>query len=147
MTNSKLEFALEQKELLLIKIADLTKQMEVRTKQKEIRLENLPAQRQVLLDRMEKCRLMIDVCVKALPEEERERMERILACEIPPEECGPDEQVLLKRSLKCLSLLRTVVAENSVAVGRVKKERDRLQKALSGLHRNTGSAGVMFHSR
>mgnify|MGYP000634859864 CR=1 FL=1 len=145
--NNKLEFALEQKELLLIKISDLTKQMEVRSKQQEIQMEDLPAQRQVLLDRIKKCCLMIDGYVDTLPEEERSRTKKILSCEIPQEECGPDEQVLLKRSLNCLSLLRTVVAENSIAVGRMKKERDRLQTTLSSLHKSTGSPSDMFHSR
>lgn len=147
MEYNKLEFALKQKELLLIKIADLTKQMEVRTKQEEIRLENLPEQRQVLLDRIKKCCRMIDSCVEALPEEDQKHAKRVLACEITPEECRPGEQVLLERSQNCLSILRTILAENAIAVGRIKKERDRLQQTLSGLHKRTGSAGDMFHSR
>lgn len=143
MPNEKLAFALEQKVLLLTKIADLTKQIEVRSRQKEIRLEDLPAQRQVLLDRVEKCNRMVESSVGVLPEESRGRMKRILDGNAGPEECSEDEAVLLQHSLKCQSLLRTILAENAVAVGRISGERDRLQKLLGGL-REGGNAN-MFH--
>jgi hypothetical protein len=144
MPDEKLVFALEQKVLLLKKISDLTKQIEVRSKQKEIRLEDLPAQRQVLLDRVEKCNRMIDGCVEALPEESRGAMKRILEGKADPGECGPDDSAVLQYSLKCRSLLRTILAENSVAVGRISEERNRLQKLLGGL-REHGNAAGMFH--
>ena len=147
MTDEKLLFALEQKTLLLTKIADLTKQIEVKSKQKEIRLENLPTQRQILLNRVEKCNRMIDGCVKSLPEDSRERMRQILAGKIRPEECTPEETVLLRHSLKCLSLLRTILAENNIAVVRVRKERNRLQKAMSKLRKDSNASGSMFHVR
>lgn len=145
-TNDKLIFALEQKKLLLTKIADLTKQIEVRSKQKEIQLENLPAQRQILLDRVEKCNHMADRCIASLSGERQEKMKRILSGQALPEECSPAEAKLRQDSLDCLALLRTILAENTVAVNRIRTERNRIQAHLSSLRREGISTHDMFHS-
>lgn len=143
---AELLFALDQKTALLTRVADLTKQIEVRSRQKEIRLEDLPARRQVLLDRVERCNRMIGRCADSLDKEPQGRLRQILGGKLSPRECSGEEAVLLQRSVKCLSLLRSILAENEVAVVRVRSERDRLRNRLNDL-RSSGAAagGSMFH--
>ncbi len=146
-TEEKLAFALGQKVSLLTKISDLTKQIEVRSRQKEIDLEDLAAKRQVLMDRVKKCDGMIGRCAEALDEDSRARLRRIAAGEAP-RDCSPEETALLQLSRKSLALLRSIIAENSVAVACVRERRNRVRKRLSKLRESGNAAGGgMFHSR
>lgn len=67
---------MEQKIILLTKTSDLTKQMEVRSKQEDIEMGDLAAQRQVFIDRLKKCESVIASCIDGLPEEQRERQKK-----------------------------------------------------------------------
>lgn len=146
-TEEKLFFALGQKVSLLNKAADLTKQIEVRSRQERINLGSLPADRQILLDRVEKCNRMIASCAASLPAEPRVRLEQILAGKVPSGECNTGEAEILRDSLKCLSLVRSILAESGLAIRRIRGERNRLQSRLSELRKKEPApGGSMFHS-
>ena len=126
---------MEQKLVLLTKISDVTKQIEVQSRQEEINLGDLADRRQVFIDRLKKCQNMIDAACRQLPPEQQERRKKILSGRFPEEECTPEEARLLKIGAKCGVVLQETLAMDREAHDRLQKECDRLQKLLHSSRR------------
>lgn len=119
---------MKQELILLTKISDITKQIEVQSRQEEIHLDGLVEKRQAYIDRLEKCRQMIKAaCVKLSPEQ-LERRKKILSGKFPKEECTPEETKLLELGAKCTVVLNQTIASDKEARERLQRECDRLQK-------------------
>lgn len=136
ISGQTLAVCLEQKFILLTRISDITKQIEVQSRQDTMQLGDLPVRRQVYIDRLKKCGRMIAASCRALPERERERREKILSGDFPKEDCTPEETVLLKYAVQCRDVLQKTLKMDRDARGRIQKECDRLQQLLHAA-RNT----------
>lgn len=69
---------LRQKEILITNSLDLTKQIEVQSKQEEIEIDNLITNRQTMIDRMAKCDALIEKLLSEFDEEERIEWQNII---------------------------------------------------------------------
>lgn len=116
--------------VLLTKISDITKQIEVQSRQENMRLDGLAESRQVYIDRLKKCRKLIETACRQLPEEQRERRKKIISGRFPKEECTPEEVTLLELGKKTNALLRETLAVDKEARVRLQRECDRLQKLV-----------------
>ncbi len=119
---------MKQELILLTKISDITKQIEVQSRQEEIHLDGLAEKRQIYLDRLKKCRQMIEAACLELPPEQLERRKKILSGKFPKEECTPEETKLLELGAKCTSVLNEIIAVDKEARERLQRECDRMQK-------------------
>lgn len=121
---------LDQKLVLLTKISDITKQIEVQSCQKEIELGDLPDQRQIYIDRLKKCEQVITDSYQSMAEEQQVRRKKILSGDFPKEECTEEETELLEYAIKCRDILNKTLAMDVEARRLLQKECDRLQKLL-----------------
>lgn len=120
----------EQKTVLLTRILDLTKQIEVRCKQKEIDLDDFLKRRRNYLIRIIKCNSLIDAALSQSDPSERERIERILAAEIGEIRLTEDELNLLHLARRCSELAAKIVCINRNAARYLKSGLDVLKKSV-----------------
>ena len=135
MINDKIKICLVQKKILLINIFNLTKQLEARSMQPNIRYEDLPQQRQVYIDRLEKCEKLLSAYIDGIPAGENSRVEKILSGDIRQCECTADEQDYCKYGTQIRSLLNGIVAMDNEILRNTKKERDKQQKRIKHLRK------------
>lgn len=135
MINDKIKICLGQKKILLINIFNLTKQLEARSIQPNIRYEDLPQQRQVYLDRLEKCEKLLSAYVDGMPAGENSRVEKILSGDIQQCECTADEQDYCEYGTQIRSLLNGIVAMDNEILRNTKRERDKQQKRIKHLRK------------
>lgn len=121
---------LDQKLILLTRISDITKQIEVQSRQDDIQLDNLPDQRQVYIDRLKKCEQMINESLVPLSGEEKDRRKKILSGNFPKDECSDEEAKLLDYAMQCQNVLHRTLAMDVEARRLLQKECDRLQNLL-----------------
>lgn len=134
---SILRKCMEQKLLLLTKISNLTKQIEVQSRQKDIEIGNLPEQRQIYIGRLKKCEAIIHNTCCMLPVEKQERSRAILSGKAAQGSCTVEETEFLQYGVKCRGLLQDILSMDSICRKRLQKECDRLQKLLQSGHRVT----------
>ncbi len=125
-----------QQTVLLTRISDITAQIEVRSRQADIQLDDLPEQRQIFIDRLKKCNGLIAKTTAKLPETEQERLHKILRGTFSEENCRAEEQELLQCGIKNSNLLQNILAVDSEARGRISRECARLQKHLRSTNRS-----------
>ncbi len=121
---------MEQELILLTKILDVTKRIEVQSREKEIRLDGLAESRQVYVDRLKKCRQMLSAACLSLPPAESERRRKIISGRFPKEECTPEEAMLLELGRKCSAVLDETLKTDCEARARLQRECDRLQELV-----------------
>lgn len=128
---------MEQKLILLTKISDITKQIEVRSRQKEISLGDLADQRQLYINRLKKCQQMIESACQCLPPERQERRRQILSGRFAEEDCTAEEAKLLVLGKKCRVVRQETLSMDAEARERLQKECDRLQKLLHSARKSS----------
>lgn len=121
---------MKQELILLTKISDITKQIEVQSRQENMNFGGLAASRQVYIDRLKKCRDLIEKACRQLPEDQQERRKKIISGRFPKEECTPEEVTLLELGKKFNAVLRQTLALDKEARVRLQQECDRLQKMV-----------------
>ncbi len=121
---------MEQELILLTKISDITKQIEVQSRQDNMNFDGLAESRQIYVDRLKKCRKLIETACRQLPEDQRERRKKIISGRFPKEECTSEEAKLLELGEKSDTVLRETLALDQEARGRLQRECDRLQKMV-----------------
>ena len=128
---------MKQKVILLTKILDITKMMEVQSQQKEVDLGGLPDERQTYIDRLKKCEGIIKKACLSVPEEKQAEVKGVLAGKFPDESCStPEEKELLHYGIKCSSLLSMTLPLDRECRKNLQKECDRLRSLM-----HTSSAG------
>lgn len=133
--NDKVKICLEQKKILLVKIMNLTKQLEARSKQPDIRFEDLPQQRQVYIDRLKKCEKLLSSYINELPEDQSNRLKNIMSGDVLESECKADGQECFECSAKIRSMLGSIVAMDNEILRNTKKERDKQQRRIKHLRK------------
>lgn len=131
MAYEDLSACLEQEEVLLTRIRDISVQMETQCSLPNPAPGELVQQRQVYLDRLKKCGDRVTALLGKLDPCERERLSAVLSSGVNREECSTQEAPLLERGAKCRSLLRETVALDRESLKQIKKECDRLQKLVN----------------
>ncbi|HCW80688.1 MAG TPA: hypothetical protein DG942_06235 [Ruminococcaceae bacterium] len=128
---------MKQKVVLLTKILNITKMMEVQSQQKEVDLGGLPDERQTYIDRLKKCEGIIKKACLSVPEEKQAEVKGVLAGKFPDESCStPEEKELLHYGIKCSSLLSMTLPLDRECRKNLQKECDRLRSLI-----HTSSAG------
>ncbi len=130
----------EQRNVLLTAILNLTGQIEVQSSQLDIRLGDLPEQRQVYIDRLKKCNRMIDGYKSKAGETERARLREVLSGKADPAECTEEERRLADCAQKSRRLLDSTLASDTEARRKIRLECDRLRKRIRSARRKAGAA-------
>ena len=133
--NDKVKICFEQKKILLVKIMNLTKQLEARSKQPNIHFEDLPQQRQIYIDRIKKCEKLLSTYINELPDDQSNRMKNIMSGNVPKCECEADEQEYFECGAKIRFMLGSIVAMDNEILQNTKKERDKQQRKIKHLRK------------
>ena len=118
----------DQRIVLLTAILNLTKQIEVQSSQKDIRLGDLPEQRGVYIGRLKKCNRMIDACRGKTDEKELARLTQVLAGKADAAGCTEEELRLADDAQKSRSLLDSILSSDTEARRKIRNECDRLRR-------------------
>lgn len=145
MPNSEIITCLEQKEVLLKKVMDLTKQIEVRTRQPEVNLDDFLEQRVPYMKRVQKCNWFIASNLKQLEPEQQVRMKQILDYEISEDQCIEEELCIMKLAKNCDHLLQRINVLNKSSYDEIKRQYDFAREKLIQL-RKEGKTPNMFHN-
>lgn len=139
MAMEELLACLNQKHVLLTRLLNLSRQIEVQCNRET------PAdpsafihQREVYLDRLKKCADRIAHLLAILPPEDRKRMESVLSSHLPKNQCSAEEAGVMEQEAECRSLLREISASDAESKRQMKKECDRLQKLINDSRGNGG---------
>lgn len=145
MFSKEILLCLEQKEILLTEILNLTKQIEVRCSEPEIDLDHLLEQRAPLIIRVEKCDRLIQNLVCELPEGEQSMAKSILSRSCDEDGLAEDQQKALRLAEHCETLFRRAAALHQFATESLKKRRDEVQEKLKQIRKPVNSQ-EMFYS-
>ena len=121
---------MKQQLILLNNILDITKQIEVQRRQQRENIGTLADRRQVYIDRLQKCRAMIDAACREFPEDRREKRKKISSGHFAEEECTSEEKVLLDLGRKSDTVLQDTLALDREARGRLTEECRGIQSRL-----------------
>lgn len=122
---------LEQKVILLTEILNLTKQIEVRSKEPDIELDNFLEQRGAYIVRVNKCDNLISRLSKELPAEQKNRLQQILHAELSQKECNDEELLLLNLSKDCTSLLQRAAVLDKSARDAIQEQCNELREKIN----------------
>lgn len=142
MNNEQIIICLEQKVILLTKIMDLTKQIEVRCRQQEIRLDTFLEQRAVYMQRVDKCDALLRNLLETLEEDERQKLKAAL--DDPAHvEAGGDRALSLIR--ECNTLVHQAIAIDLSARELLQAQYASMREKLNAARKEDVSPS-MFHS-
>ena len=136
---------LEQKVILLTEILNLTKQIEVRSKENDIELDNFLDQRGIYIVRVNKCDDLILSLSKSLPLEQQTRLQQILHAEYSEDECSKEELPLLKLSIECTELLQRTAVIDKSARDAIQEQCNELREKIN-LTRKNGNQQTMYNN-
>ncbi len=122
---------MKQKKILLEKIMQMSSQMESLSKQTHPDPGNLPQERQVYVDRLQKCEHLLNGQINRLSSNEQTRMKIVLSSNLKKTDCTPEESELSEYGVACRSLLRCIVATDQVSMERFREERQRLEQLVN----------------
>ncbi len=128
---------LEQKVILLTQILNLTKQIEVRSKEPDIQLDDFLEQRGAYIVRVNKCDSLILNLTEEMPPEQQERLARVLHAEVPEKDCSEEELPLLKLSNDCTSLLQRAAVIDKSARDAIQMQCDDLRGKINQSRKNS----------
>lgn len=144
MFSQEILLCLEQKEILLIEILNLTKRIEVRCAEPEIHLEHLSEQLGPLIARTEKCDRLIASLVGALPEPEQSAVKNILNRRCEEISLDGDQKKALRLAEHCAVLFRQAAALHRFATESLTKRRDEAQQKLKELRKPSKSREIFY---
>ena len=143
MANNEIVICLEQKVILLTKVLDLTKQIQVRSRQPDIELDDFLDQRASYMKRVHKCNELISSITEQFPLEQQERIERVLNSEVSEKECLEDELLILTLTKKSILLLQRTASIDKSAYEAIREQYNTVRDKLNQL-RKEGKTPFMF---
>lgn len=143
MFNEAIMTCLEQKVILMTHILDITKQIEVRCNEPEVKLEHLLDQRQDLMQRVNKCDSLIHSLTGQLPAEQQNRVLDLLNRTI--DDCDSEEQKALELVRRCNSIFQRAGSLDRSANEAIKKQYDDAKDHLRQL-RKDGKGQNLFYN-
>lgn len=121
---------MEQKIVLLKRIRQLSKEIELHCGEPDRDPSELPGERQIFFDRLKKCEALLSAQIGRQLPEDRERLRKVFAEGGRDSAQGPQELALYESGVTCRTLLRDILAMDSVSIQRMKTERNRLKELL-----------------
>ncbi len=135
---------LEQKKLFIKDILDITKQIEVQSRQEEMEMDELVTQRQVKIDRLKKCDNLIDEKVKTLDKKQREKWEKLVIGKADGFD-NDDEQKAFAIMLSAKEMLGRINTLDNKAKENLQKQYEEAKRHLSELRKNTSNSSDIFN--
>jgi hypothetical protein len=136
---------LEQKVILLTEILNLTKQIEVRSKEPDTELDDFLNRRGIYISRVNKCDHLILSLSQTLPAQQQERIRKILHDELSEQECSEEELVLLQLSNNCTALLQRAAVIDQSARDAIQAQCDDLREKINQARKN-GNQSSMYNN-
>jgi hypothetical protein len=134
MFTEEITACLEQKEILLTRILDLTKRIEVRCQEPEVDLGHFLDQRAALMERVNKCNRLVDSRLEQMEPQERERCATVMELRIPKAGCADEtEQKAFSICTRILSLFEQAAAIDRSARESLRLQSEEAKKKLSEL--------------
>lgn len=121
---------MQQKLIFITQFSNLTKQMEVRSRQEEINLGDLLQRRQNLLDRIDKCDKLMAKTLKAADSPE---LRMIISGRRLPDGSGDKERQLFTLACQYYKLLEETISDNQKVQQLLQKSYNEAKQALSDL--------------
>ena len=137
---------LEQKEILLTKIMNLTKQIEVRCRQETISLENLFEQRDAFMKRVDKCDCLIANQINQLPLECQAQLRPLLLAKDEMSPCTEEEQRILQLAKSCFHIKQKALAIDQSANVLLKKRCDQIKEKINAISQKSNYT-TMFYQK
>jgi hypothetical protein len=145
MADNQMITCLEQKVILLTKVLDLTKQIQVRCKQPEIELDDFLEQRVPYMKRVQKCNDLISALTKQMPLEKQNRMTQLLNAEIIEKDCEEEELLILILSKNCRTIMSRIASLDKSANELIKKQYGAVREKLAELRKEGKKPTMLFH--
>lgn len=117
MDYNNIKICLEQKNIFMTNIVNLTKQIEVKAKQEEIDFEDVLVKREENMQRIDKCNKLIDDNLKDLLSNEKEQVINALRGEIG-EEC----QTPILKEISLLAKNYSALLERAIELDKMARE-------------------------
>ena len=143
MPDNQIIACLEQKVILMTKVLDLTKQIQVRSKQPDIDLEDFLNQRASYMKRVQKCSDLISSLTKQLSPEQQKRMMQILNSTVSEEDCDGEELTILTLTQNISALFQRTASLDKSAYEAIKNQYNLVREKLNQL-RKEGKTPSMF---
>lgn len=135
---------LEQKKLFIKDILDITKQIEVQSRQEEMEMDDLVTQRQVRIDRLQKCDNLIDEKVKTLDKKQREKWEKLVVGKADGFD-NDDEQKAFALMLSTKEMLERINTLDNKAKENLQEQYEEAKRQLAELRKNTSNSSDIFN--
>ena len=115
-------------------ILDITKQIEVQSRQEEMEMEDLVTQRQTRIDRLKKCDNLIDEKVKTLDKNQREKWEKLVVGKADGFDNG-DEQKAFALMLSTKEMLERINTLDNKAKENLQEQYEEAKRQLQSLEK------------
>ncbi len=135
---------LEQKKIFIKDILDITKQIEVQSRQEEMEMDDLVTQRQVRIDRLQKCDNLIDEKVKTLDKKQREKWEKLVVGKADGFD-NDDEQKAFALMLSTKEMLERINTLDNKAKENLQEQYEEAKRQLAELRKNTSNSSDIFN--
>lgn len=135
---------LEQKKIFIKDILDITKQIEVQSRQEEMEMEDLVTQRQTRIDRLKKCDNLIDEKVKTLDKNQREKWEKLVVGKADGFD-NDDEQKAFALMLSTKEMLERINTLDNKAKENLQEQYEEAKRQLAELRKNTSNSSDIFN--
>ena len=145
MSNDQIIACLEQKVILLTKILDLTKQIEVRCTQPDIVLDNFLTQRGAYMERIDKCDRLIRSLISQLPDEDdQKRLRQLIDAKEEVQVFSEEEKTIVHLCKECRSLIQHATAIDRCANQSLKKQYDSLKDKINASRKDSNKQKPIF---
>lgn len=145
MFSNEIMVCLEQKEILLTQILNLTKQIEVRCNEPEVELEHFLDQRSLLMQRVDKCNDVIAHQLSELTPAQQSRSKLLLALKIDKQDCSDEERAALELVARCNSLFQRAAVLNKSANDEMQQQYKEVKEKIKQTHK-VGKGQNMFQN-
>ncbi|MFY9198351.1 MAG: hypothetical protein WBK75_04565 [Acutalibacteraceae bacterium] len=135
---------LEQKKIFIKDILDITKQIEVQSRQEEMEMDDLVTQRQTRIDRLKKCDNLIDEKVKTLDKNQREKWEKLVVGKADGFD-NDDEQKAFALMLSTKEMLERINTLDNKAKENLQEQYEEAKRQLAELRKNTSNSSDIFN--
>lgn len=124
---------LEQKKILMEQILNVTKQMEVQSLEETVDLDLLLEQRGQLMQRVDKCNVLIQSKIELQDPSEQERLRSLVSLRLAEEACSPEEKRALDLVSEINTLYRQAAALNRSTLDLLLVQRENSKQQLAEL--------------
>lgn len=134
---------LEQKKILMEQILNVTKQMEVQSLEESLELDGLLEQRGLLMQRVDKCNVLIQSKIELCAPNEQVRLRSLMSAQVEEDSCSPEEQKALTLVKDINVMFRQAAALNRSTLDFLLAQRENTKNQLAEL-KQQGEQNTLF---